>query len=134
MEEFNIALLIRLDCTYYEDPSEAITHLKQTSTISAYQDEFEKLSHHINNLPQIFLVGCFIARLKDDIRLDVKIKQPRHLIDFIGVAKLIEEKLNLQRINISGGRISGLARAMYNRAFWVLHLLLKLQIISPLST
>ena len=42
-------------------------------------------------------MGCFIAGLKDEIRLDVKIKQPRTLTDAIGVARLFEERNNLQK-------------------------------------
>nr|TKR58079.1 hypothetical protein D5086_0000328630 [Populus alba] len=37
------------------------------------------------------------SRLRDDIRIDVKIKQPVTLADTIGVARLIEERNQLQR-------------------------------------
>ncbi|KAH7524700.1 hypothetical protein FEM48_Zijuj06G0147400 [Ziziphus jujuba var. spinosa] len=39
----------------------------------------------------IYKVGVSIARLRDDIRLDVKIKQPQTIADAIGVARLVEE-------------------------------------------
>ncbi|KAL5842416.1 hypothetical protein ACOSQ3_013019 [Xanthoceras sorbifolium] len=81
----------------YEDPSKALTRLKQTSTVSIYQEEFKKLSHRVDGLPENFLIGCFIAGLKDEVRLDVKIKQPRSFTDAIGVARLVEEKNNLQK-------------------------------------
>ncbi|KAL5736044.1 hypothetical protein ACOSQ2_030832 [Xanthoceras sorbifolium] len=84
--EFTKALLLRFGPTDYEDPLEAFTRLKQTTIVSAYQEEFEKLSHRVDELAEKFLVGCFIAGLKDDIRLDVKIKQPCSLTDAIGVA------------------------------------------------
>jgi len=45
------------------------------------------------------LIGCFIAGLQDEIRLDVKIKQPHTLVDIIGVARLIEERNQLQKRN-----------------------------------
>ena len=61
----------------------------------AYQEAFEKLSHQVDGLPENFLNGCFIAGLRDDIRLDVKIKQPSTLADTIGVARLIEEQHQL---------------------------------------
>ena len=51
----------------------------------------------MDGLPEPFLVGCFIAGLRDDIRLDVKIKQPKTLGDTIGVARLVEERNLLQR-------------------------------------
>nr|TKR74530.1 hypothetical protein D5086_0000295630 [Populus alba] len=64
---------------------------------SPYQEAFERLSRRVDNLPEKFLVGCFIAGLRDDIRIDVKIKQPVTLADTIGVARLIEERNQLQR-------------------------------------
>ena len=84
--EFTRAVLLRFGPTYYDDPSEALTRLQQTSTVGAYQEAFEKLYHRIDGLPETFLVGCFIAELRDDVRLDVKIKQPQTLVDAIGVA------------------------------------------------
>ncbi|XP_057481136.1 uncharacterized protein LOC130768158 [Actinidia eriantha] len=96
-EEFTKAVLLRFGPTEFEDPSEALSRLKQTTTIAAYQEAFERLSHRVDKLPETFLIGCFIAGLKDDIRLDVKIKQPRTLADTIGVARLVEERNQLQR-------------------------------------
>ena len=65
--------------------------------MAAYHETFEKLSHQVDGLPEAFLVGCFITSLRDDIRLDVKIKQPKVLAYAIGVARLIEEGNQLQR-------------------------------------
>ncbi|KAK9177553.1 hypothetical protein WN944_029576 [Citrus x changshan-huyou] len=95
--EFTKAILLHFGPTDYEDPSEALTRLKQTSSVTEYQEVFEKLSHQIDGLPETFLIGCFIAGLHDEIRLDVKIKQPRTLADAIGVARLIEERNSLHR-------------------------------------
>ena len=62
-EEFTKAVLLRFGPTDYEDPSEALSRLKQTTTVAAYQEAFEKLSHQIDGLPQYFLVGCFVVGL-----------------------------------------------------------------------
>ncbi|KAL5554076.1 hypothetical protein UlMin_041477 [Ulmus minor] len=75
-DEFTKAIQLRFGPTDYEDPSEALT---------------------LDGLPENFLIGCFIAGLRDEIRIDVKIKQPRTLADTIGVARLIEERNQLQR-------------------------------------
>jgi len=95
--EFTQAVLHRFRPTDYEDPSEALTSLRQTSTVNIYQTEFKKLSQRIDNLPENYLVGYFIVRLCDEIRLDVKVKQSRTLLDAIGVARLVEEGTPLQR-------------------------------------
>ena len=97
MDEFTKAVQLWFGLTDYEDPSKALTHLKQTTTVVAYQEAFEKLSHWVDDLPQRFLIGSFIAGLRDDIHIDVKIKQPDTLADTIGVARLIEERNQLQR-------------------------------------
>jgi uncharacterized coiled-coil protein SlyX len=95
--EFSQAVLHRFGPTDYEDPSEALTRLRQSTTVSTYQTEFEKLSQRIDGLPENYLVGCFIAGLRDEIRLDVKVKQPSTLLDAIGVARLVEERIQLQK-------------------------------------
>nr|TKS04638.1 hypothetical protein D5086_0000141070 [Populus alba] len=95
--EFVSALLHRFGPTEYDDPSEALSRLKQTTTVNAYQEAFEKLSHKVDDLPESFLVGCFIAGLKDEIRLDVRVKQPKSLSESISVAHLIEERNQFQR-------------------------------------
>jgi len=96
-DEFTNVVQLRFGRTDYEDPSEALTRLKQTTTIATYQEAFERFSHRVDSLPEKFLIGCFIAGLRDDIRIDVKIKQPGTLADTIGVAQLIEKRNQLQK-------------------------------------
>jgi len=84
--------LLRFGPTEYEDPSESLTRLRQTTIVAAYQEAFESLSHQVDGLPKGFLIACFVAGLRDDIRIDVKIKQPHTLVDAIEVARLIEER------------------------------------------
>ncbi|KAL6313182.1 hypothetical protein AAG906_016770 [Vitis piasezkii] len=44
-DEFTKVVQLRFGPTDYEDPSEALTRLKQTTSVAAYQEAFEKLSH-----------------------------------------------------------------------------------------
>ncbi|GFZ11781.1 isochorismatase family protein [Actinidia rufa] len=67
----------------------------------AYQAAFEQLSHRVHGVPEPYLKGCFIADLRDDIRLDIKIKQPCTLAETIGVARLIEERNSLHKRGIT---------------------------------
>ena len=103
--DFTKAILLRFGPIEYEDPSKALSRLKQTTTVAAYQEAFEGLSHQVDRLPEPFLIGCFIVGLRDDIRLDVKIKQPRTLASAIGVARLIEERNLLQKKTATPSRI-----------------------------
>jgi hypothetical protein len=95
--EFTKVILKRFGPTDYDDPSEALSRLKQTTSVIAYQEVFERLSHKVDGLPENFLIGSFIAGLKDDIRIDVRVKQPKTLSETISVAHLIEERNLLQR-------------------------------------
>jgi len=95
--EFVKALLHRFGPTDYKDPSEALSRLKQTTTVNSYQEAFEKLSHKVDDLPKKFLVGYFIVGLKDEIRLDVRVKQQKTLSESISVAHLIEERSQFQK-------------------------------------
>ncbi|GKB38262.1 putative unclassified retrotransposon protein [Tanacetum coccineum] len=70
--EFSKAVLVRFGPTEYEDPAEALSRLKQTTTVASYQEAFEK------NLPSSGWVTGDI-------------------LEAIGMALLVEEKLNLQR-------------------------------------
>ena len=95
--EFVKAVLLHFEPTEYEDPSESLTRLRQTTTVATYQEAFERLSHQVDDLPESFLIGCFVTDLRDDVRIDVKIKQPHTLADAIEVARLIEERNLLQK-------------------------------------
>ena len=69
--------------------------------VSAYQEVLEGLSHKVDHLLENFLVGNFIAGLKDEIRLDVCVKQPKNLSEAISVSHLIEERNLLQRKQVT---------------------------------
>ncbi|KAH7546450.1 hypothetical protein FEM48_Zijuj01G0202100 [Ziziphus jujuba var. spinosa] len=69
---------------------------ESSNTHATYQEVFERLSHQVDGLPENFLIGCFIARLRDEIRLELKIKHLTTLAEIIGVARLIEEKIKFQ--------------------------------------
>ncbi|KAK9180421.1 hypothetical protein WN943_029630 [Citrus x changshan-huyou] len=51
---------------------EALSQLKQKTTVLAYQEEFERLSQMVEDVPKNVLVGSFVGRLKDEIPLRVK--------------------------------------------------------------
>ncbi|GKA22419.1 transposon ty3-G gag-pol polyprotein [Tanacetum coccineum] len=106
--EFLKVLLGRFRPTDYEDLAEALSRLQQTTTVASYQEAFEKISYQVDGLPEIFLVGYFIGGLKEEIRLEVKLKTPKNLIEVIGMALLVEEKLNLQRRGYMSQRFSAL--------------------------
>ena len=66
-DELTQAISLRFGPTEYEDPSKALTRLKQTSIVVVYQEAFKRLSHKVDGLPETFLIGCFITGLQDEI-------------------------------------------------------------------
>ncbi|XP_076908515.1 uncharacterized protein LOC143565426 [Bidens hawaiensis] len=95
--EFLQVVLARFGPTEFEDPSKSLSRLKPTTTVAVYQEAFEKLSHQVDGLPESFLIGCFIGGLKEDIRIEVKLNNPKQLHKAIGIARLVEDKMNLGR-------------------------------------
>nr|GEV91046.1 hypothetical protein [Tanacetum cinerariifolium] len=95
--EFSQALLARFRPTDYENPFESLSRLKHTTMVAQYQESFEKLSHQVDGLPEDFLMTCYIGGLKDEVKLEVKMKKPRSLIDAMGLSRMAEEKLGLAR-------------------------------------
>lgn len=63
----------------------------------ATYETFEKLSHRVDGLQESFLIRCFIAGLRNDICLDVKIKHLKTMTETIEVARVIEERNQLHR-------------------------------------
>jgi len=143
LEELTKAIQQRFGPTDYEDLSEALTHLKQNTTVAAYQEAFERLSYQVDGLLENFLIGCFIAGLRDEIRLDVKIKQPHTLADTIGEVRLIKERNQLHKrapLPIRAGPIPVITKASLNprlecwgrhKAKELIHLFTGLQIKRP---
>ena len=93
------ALQIRFGATTYDDPMEALTRMRQSTTVVAYKLEFEALSNRIRELSPRHKLSCFLSGLKDDIRLPVKMLNPSTLNAAFGLAKIQEEYLLANKRN-----------------------------------
>ena len=52
----------------FDDPEGELAKLRQTSSVTAYQKQFEALSNRVVGLTDEFLLHCFMSGLKDEIR------------------------------------------------------------------
>ncbi|GKC64326.1 retrotransposon gag protein [Tanacetum coccineum] len=95
-EAFTRALETRFGPSSYDNHQAALFKLKQTSTVTAYQTEFERLSNCVVGLPPEALLNCFLSGLRQDIQQELSILRPHTITQAIGLAKLIEEKPNDQ--------------------------------------
>lgn len=102
-DSFTEALQIRFGSSSYDDPMEAITRLRQTSTVSVYKSQFEVLSNRLRGLSESYKLSCFLSGLKDEIRLPIRILHPNSLSSAFGLAKIQEEYVTSLRGNSRGG-------------------------------
>ncbi|KAF5450607.1 hypothetical protein F2P56_030941, partial [Juglans regia] len=93
------AVQSRFGSSSYDDPMEAITRLRQTSTVSAYKTQFEVLSNRLKGLSENYKLSCFLSGLRDEIRLPVRMLHPQSLNTAFGLAKIQEEYITSTRSN-----------------------------------
>ena len=55
------AMLIKFGSTAYDDPMEALSRLRQTSTVALYKGEFEALANRILGLSPQHKLSCFLG-------------------------------------------------------------------------
>lgn len=55
----------RFDLSAYDDPMEALTTLKQQTSVKDYKGKFETLSNRLGGLSESFKRSCFLSVLKD---------------------------------------------------------------------
>ncbi|XP_039121357.1 uncharacterized protein LOC120258078 [Dioscorea cayenensis subsp. rotundata] len=88
-------------------PSSFINHearlfkLRQTSTVTAYLQEFEGLSNRVPGLSQQSLLNCFLSGLRDEIQRELYMVKPTSLHDAMGLARLVEDKCNAGRLSFN---------------------------------
>ena len=94
------ALQTHFSTSAYDDPMEALTRLKQTTTVVFYKGNFKILSNRIKGLSESHKLSFFLSGLKDETRLPVRMLVPKSLNDAFGLAKIQEEFLISNRKSI----------------------------------
>uniref|UniRef100_A0A2N9EWI0 Reverse transcriptase domain-containing protein n=1 Tax=Fagus sylvatica TaxID=28930 RepID=A0A2N9EWI0_FAGSY len=87
------AVQMRFGLATYDDPMKTLTKLRHTQSVTTYKSQFEALSNKIRNLSEAHKLSCCVSRLKDDVRLPVKMQGPRNLGEAYALAKFQEEYL-----------------------------------------
>ena len=72
---------------------EALTRLRQISTVTLYKSEFEALANTIKGSSPQHKLSSFLSGLKDEVRLPVRMLNPPTLIATFGLAKIQKEYL-----------------------------------------
>ncbi|XP_021997556.1 uncharacterized protein LOC110894637 [Helianthus annuus] len=89
---FTRVLELRFGPSDYENHQAVLFKLKQTSTVQAFQAEFEKISNCVIGLSTEALRNCFISGLKSEIQSELALHKPTTIHDAIGLARRIEDK------------------------------------------
>ena len=79
---------------------ENLTKLKQVGSVSSYKGQFEALSNRIKELSEKHRLSCFLSRLRDEIRLPIRMLNPQNLNAAFGLAKIQEEYLFACKKNV----------------------------------
>ncbi|KAF5447657.1 hypothetical protein F2P56_033191, partial [Juglans regia] len=102
-EDFTKALLTRFGPSSYDDPMEALTRLKQMGTVEEYKASFKGLSNRLRGLSEGYKLSCFLSGLKDEIRLQVRMFNPKDLLSAYSLAKLQEESVSVYKKQFRSG-------------------------------
>jgi len=89
--DFVRALQIRFGRGSYDDPMETLSKLKQDGSLEDYKNQFDTLALKVQHLPEFHKLSCFLGGLRDEIRLPVRMLNPRTLVDAYSLARMQEE-------------------------------------------
>jgi hypothetical protein len=70
---------------------ETLSKLKQDGTLEDYKNQFDTLALKVQHLPEFHKLSCFLDGLRDEIRLPVRMLNPRTLVDAYSLARMQEE-------------------------------------------
>ena len=94
---FEDELWARFEPSECEDFDEALSRVRQTSSLREYQREFERLGIRVRGWTQRALVGTFMGGLKTDISDGIRMFKPQTLREAIGLARMKDDQLARQR-------------------------------------
>lgn len=84
---------LRFGPSSFENHQATLFKLRQTSTVTEYQTEFERVSNRVTGLSQEALRNCYISGLRSDIQNELALHRPTTLYEACSLSRLIEDKL-----------------------------------------
>jgi hypothetical protein len=112
-EEFLVAIQVRFGKGAYDDPMETLSKLKQTGALEEYKTQFEVLANRVLRLIDSHKVSMFLGGLRDDIRLPVRMFNPKTLNDAYALARIQEECLYYRGFYMEGKALSSSPHSMF---------------------
>ncbi|KAG8374641.1 hypothetical protein BUALT_Bualt10G0017100 [Buddleja alternifolia] len=93
-EDYVRALHDRFGALLYEDPMAELMNLKQTGSVKEYLDKFDELLNNVE-LSETYAISYFLAGLKSEIAIQVRMFKPKSLKEAISLSKLQEQSIYL---------------------------------------
>jgi hypothetical protein len=90
-DEFVLAMQVRFGKGSYDDPMENLSKLKQTGLLEEYKTQFELLANRVLRLSDSYKLSMFLGGLRDDIRVPVRMFNPKTLNDAYALARMQED-------------------------------------------
>ncbi|BAT90039.1 hypothetical protein VIGAN_06120400, partial [Vigna angularis var. angularis] len=75
-----------------QNPFEVLIGIKQFWQVGEYIEQFEQYVGFLKGIRQDYLTGIFLNGLKDEIRVEVKLYEPKSLAKLMMKALMMEEK------------------------------------------
>jgi len=89
---FTRALDVEFSLSPYECPRADLFKLTQEGSVHEYCVKFTALANRVQGITTEALLDCFVGGLRQDIRRDVLVQDPKTLMRCVSLAKLFEEK------------------------------------------
>jgi hypothetical protein len=86
-----LTIQVRFNKGSYDDPMENLSKLKQTRLLEEYKTQFELLTNRVLRLSDSHKLSMFLGGLRDDIRVPVRMCNPKALNDAYALARMQEE-------------------------------------------
>ena len=87
-DEFVLAIQVRFCKGSYDNPMENLSKLKQTGLLEEYKTQFKLLANRVLRLSDSQKLSMFLGGLRDDIRVPVRMFNPKTLNDAYTLARM----------------------------------------------
>nr|VVW92635.1 unnamed protein product [Nymphaea colorata] len=95
-EKYKASLQLQFGDSTFIDYDEDLKNLVQSTTVAAYQRQFERLASMVQ-WPEKALIGAFKGGLKSEVKTELKIHRFNRLEECFAMARLYEEQIEEKR-------------------------------------
>ncbi|GJX23667.1 hypothetical protein Tco_0228112 [Tanacetum coccineum] len=106
-QRLRVSVRNRFGLCKYKDHQGALSNLLRKGTVAQYHGEFEKLMNHVTDVSDGLLISFYVSGLKPTIQLELLVSKPTSLGDVFALARVIDARLDDQRVSIVSQATTG---------------------------